>query len=75
MGPPGLPIIAGIVRIQIVITGACGNVILKTAKMQRATSNFYITNVAGTQTKDIYSAECERKIERERNLREKCYEL
>lgn len=62
--PPRLPIIAGIVRVQIVIAGARRNVILETAKMQRTTSSFYITNVAGARTKDIYSVECERKIER-----------
>jgi len=63
MKSPGLPIIAGI-RVQIVIAGPRRNVILETAKMQRTTSSFYIANVAGARTKDIYSVECERKIER-----------
>lgn len=69
MRPPRLPIIAGIVRIPIVETGARGKIVLEAAKMRCASSSFYITNAAELERKTARNAK-----EKLRELREKCRE-
>lgn len=63
MGPPGLPIITKIVHIPVVIAGTRGKIVLETAKMRRETYKPLYCKCSGARTKDIYGAECERKIE------------
>lgn len=63
MRPPGLPVIAGIIRIPVVETGARGKIVLEAAKMRCALSSFYIANAAESWNERQRGMR-ERKIER-----------